>query len=115
MCGSVPEPRVFASSKGLLVLPVLLPVVRQHGFLFPQQFHSLGKSEIRGHGAEVAVNLARLDIDPLEEKDLASKGEVHAANFPVIVRNLSLLDQEVPAPVQVAQNTPPEAHVLGES
>src|SRR6266404_4210742 len=60
---------------------------------------------------KIAVNLGRPDIEVLEHENLAGESQVHAADGPVVVSHIGLVDQKMAAAVQVAEDAPAEAHL----
>ena len=80
--------------------------------LFFQELNALGESQIRGHGAEITKDLGRLDINPLEQEDLAGESEVHASNSPVAAVDIGLINKKMAATIEMAKNAPSESHLL---
>src|ERR1700690_2044875 len=74
--------------------------------LRPEQLHSLRKAKILRHALIVTQNFIRNHAYRLDQKYLARNFQIHLGDLPGILPDVSLTNQEAPALVEMAQNSP---------
>lgn len=73
-----------------------------------QHLDALGKGNAVGHGPEVTKDLVRFYRETLEHQDFPREVKRHAGDFPAAIADVMLFHQEMPALIEVPQDSPSE-------